>query len=287
MVSVFSASAGPAIGVAYSKSTPDFIRGNPGVVDYIEVPFELLCHNPAVAHEVGSTPVILHCASLSIAGSVAPAAALVSGVQEWVERTRTPWLGEHLSFVTAERESSGGFADEYAPGEPWNIGYTVSPPMNPAMVDSVVRSLERATSVLSVPVILENPPIYFSMPGSTMSQVDFISQVCARSEARLLLDLAHFYITSRTLEYDPMAELERLPLEKVVEVHISGVDVDTAGSWDNHASRAPQMELDLLALVMKRASVRAVTLEYNWSSQFPGSVLLEEVARVRDVVNGC
>ncbi|UUU37479.1 DUF692 domain-containing protein [Streptomyces sp. NBC_00162] len=283
----FLTSTRPEVGVAYSRSTPDFIRRNPGSVDYIEVPFELLLHDPTVATRVGSTPVVLHCASLSIAGSVAPEAAVISSVEDWIGRTGTPWLGEHLSFITAEREKPGRFADEYAPGEPWNIGYTVSPPMNSATVESVVRSAELAASAFSVPLILENPPVYFSMPGSTMSQVEFISEVCARSEARLLLDLAHFYITSRTLGCNPMTELARLPLEKVVEVHVSGVDTDAGGCWDHHASRAPQLELDLLELVIERAPVCAVTLEYNWSSRFPESVLLEEIARVRDVIGAC
>jgi uncharacterized protein (UPF0276 family) len=279
-------SAGTEVGVAYSRSTPEFIERNPGTVDYVEIPFELLCHDPAVATRVG-TPVVLHCASLSIAGSVTPPSAVVSSVEEWIKRTRTPWLGEHLSFITAERDKPGEFADEYAPGEPWNIGYTVSPPMNSETVETVVRSVDRAMSAFSVPVILENPPVYFSVPGSTMSQVEFISEVCARSDARLLLDLAHFYITSRNLGYDPLVELARFPLEEVVEVHVSGVDTDAGGCWDNHASRAPQLELDMLAVVMERAPVRAVTLEYNWSSRFPESVLREEIARVREVVDAC
>ncbi|MQY12875.1 hypothetical protein SRB5_30140 [Streptomyces sp. RB5] len=283
----FPTSAGPAVGVAYSKTTPDYIRRNPGSVDYVEVPFELLRHDPAVAARVGTTPVVLHCASLSVAGSVPPAPAVLGSVAEWIGRTGTPWLGEHLSFITAERENSGRSADPYAPGEPWNIGYTVSPPMNAATVESVARSLEHAAAAFSVPLILENPPIYFPMPGSTMSQVEFISEVCARSQARLLLDLAHFYITSQNTGKDPESELDRFPLEQVVEVHVSGVDTDAGGCWDHHASRAPQIELDLLATVLDRAPVRAVTLEYNWSSRFPESVLREEIARVREVVGAC
>jgi uncharacterized protein (UPF0276 family) len=278
----------PGIGIAYSRATPAFLGRNPSAVDYVEIPFELLRHDPTVADKVAK-PVVLHCASLSFAGTVPPPESVVAEVREWISRTRTPWLGEHLSFISAERRDFTDAADEYAPGEPWNIGYTVSPVMNAATVDTVVRALEFAASAFDVPVILENPPVYFRMPGSTMSQVEFISEICARSEARLLLDLAHFLITSKTVGYDPAGELDRLPLERVVEVHISGIDDDggEGACWDNHASRAPQLELDLLAQAVERVPVRAITLEYNWSSRFPEAVLLEEIGRVRDAVGRC
>ncbi len=273
--------------MAFSRSVPHFMRRHPGSLDYVEVPFELLRHDPTVGKRLEDTPSILHCASLSIAGTVEPPESVIDSIEGWIKKTQTPWLGEHLSFITAERWQTDRPADAYAPGEPWNIGYTVSPPMNAATVESVVRSLDRATAHFSVPLILENPPVYFSMPGSTMSQAEFISEVCARSDVNLLLDLAHFHITARNLCLDPLSELDRFPLDRVVEVHISGVADEAGTCWDSHASRAPESELELLSLVVDRAPVRAVTLEYNWSPHLPETVLLEEIARTRDVVNAC
>jgi hypothetical protein len=70
------------------------------------------------------------------------------------------------------------------------------------------------------------------MPGSTMSQLEFIDELCRRCDVGLLLDLAHFYITSKTLNFDPVDELEHFPLSRVVEVHISGVDEQQGMHWD-------------------------------------------------------
>jgi uncharacterized protein (UPF0276 family) len=276
----------PEIGVAHSRYVARFLDRHPNAIDYIEVPFEMLRHNPAAANIIQKKPLVLHCASLSIAGSVPPSSEVMSEVQSWIDRTRTPWLGEHLSFITAERDPDGR-ADAYAPGESWDIGFAVSPPLNSATVELVLKSLRRAESTFDVPILVENPPIYFLMPGSTMNQVDFIAEICARCDVLLLLDLAHFYISAKTLGYDPFKEVLRLPLDKVVEVHLSGVDIEAGQRWDNHASRAPQVELDLLAEVLRRAPVRAITLEYNWSSRFPESVLLDEIARARTVLEGC
>lgn len=274
----------PSLGVAYSARTPGFVARYPDAVDHVEVPFELLQHAPGVADIAANKPVILHCASLSVAGSVSPSDDTLTAIEHWISWANTPWLGEHLSFVSADRSKAGAHPDEYAPGEPYNIGYTVSPPWNETTMDVVVESIRRASQRFAVPMILENPPIYFPIPGSTMTQTEFLAELCRRSSVGLLLDLAHFYISSRTMGFDPRRELLSLPLDRVVEVHISGVDEEAGGHWDNHASRAPQIEFDLLAVLLSHRSVRAVTLEYNWSARFPASVLLEEIDRARQVI---
>jgi uncharacterized protein len=275
---------GPAIGIAYSGYTPRFLERHPDAIDYVEVPFELLRHDPSVLDVRARKPIVLHCASLSVAGAVPPAEETIDAVRAWIERTETEWLGEHLSFITASREAAGPNADEYAPGEPYNIGYTVCPAMNETTVDRVLRSVALVEERFSVPTILENPPVYFPVPGSTMTQVELVSEICARSPVGLLLDLAHFYITSQTMGFDPLEALESYPLERVVEVHISGVETEGDGHWDNHAKRAPEIEFDMLAIALSRASPRAITLEYNWSSRFPATVLLEEIDRTRETV---
>lgn len=271
----------PAVGIAYSGSTPALIERHPEAIDYVEVPFELLRHNPSVIEVGEAKPIVLHCASLSVAGQVAPSDETVDAIAGWIERTGTPWLGEHLSFISAEREVAGEHADEYAPGEPYNIGYTVCPPMNEATIGRVLASVARAEERFPVPMLLENPPIYFPIPQSTMTQVEFVNEICSRCDAGLLLDLAHFYITSQTVGFDPLETLLEYPLERVVEVHVSGVETEAGGHWDNHAKRAPEIEFEMLACVLERAGVQAITLEYNWSERFPTTALLEELARAR------
>ncbi|UUZ52188.1 DUF692 domain-containing protein [Massilia sp. H-1] len=106
---------------------------------------------------------------------------------------------------------------------------------------------------------MENPPQYFAVPGSTMSMSQFVSAVLDRSEAGLLLDLTHFLITALNTGVDPVADLERLPLERVVEVHISGMSCQSGVYWDDHSMLAPPEIFDLLARTLRRARPRAVT----------------------------
>lgn len=276
----------PALGVAHSGYIPTFLERHTDAIDYVEVPFELLRHDPSVIQLAKKKPIILHCASLSIGGTVDCSPQTRCDIDKWVALTQTPWIGEHLAFVTAERGEAGPVAEPYAPGEPYNVGYTVSPPMNDTTVERVARNFERYSSKFGVPILLENSPLYFKVPTSTMSQIEFINKICRRTSARLILDLAHFYITANTFSFDALQEIQKLPLERVDEIHISGVDLQSGSMWDNHSKRAPRLIFELLEKVLLRASPRAITLEYNWSARFPEHILLDELSLTRGVLAG-
>jgi uncharacterized protein (UPF0276 family) len=271
----------PGVGVAYGPLTPSLLESYPDSIEYVEVPYELLRHDPSVLDYSRRKPFILHCASLSIAGTVAPSDETIQAILNLVGLTNTPWLGEHLSFISAERPEDAFNAEQYAPGEPYNIGYTVSPPMNETTVEVVLDSIASYQRRFEVPLLLENPPLYLTPPGSTLSQVEFIRRICESCSVQLLLDLTHFYITSQNIGFDPQEQLARLPLDRVVEVHVSGIAFDSDTFWDNHASRIPEVILDLLPAVLERAPVRAITLEHNWPSRIPIANLLGEIGRVK------
>jgi uncharacterized protein (UPF0276 family) len=265
------------LGLAYGTGVPAFLAANPGIVDYLELPFEQLLHTPALAALQESVPFVLHCASLSIAGFLPPAAAMVNAIAREAERTQTPWIGEHLAFVSADGLTEYG-------DPPTTLTYTVCPQLSEETVARVADNLAGLAPRMPVPLILENSPQYFPVPGSTMGMVDFIGAVTARCEVGLLLDLTHFLITAINTGVDPVAELDRMPLERVVEIHVSGLSTQAGVAWDDHAQPAPAQVFELLARALTRARPRAVTLEYNWSPTFPPAILKAHLSRTRDLL---
>src|SRR5438105_4331242 len=92
----------PKIGLAYGPGVTGFIDSHPGLIDYIEVPLEQLRHSPELVSLQNQLPIILHCASMSVAGFVPPSQKTVDAIVQEASRTRTPWIGEHLAFVSAD-----------------------------------------------------------------------------------------------------------------------------------------------------------------------------------------
>jgi uncharacterized protein len=273
------------VGIAYSQYFSQLVEQYPDLIDYVEVPFEQLCHNAAVLTEMASRPIILHCASLSLAGSVLPSENTLSRLSHFIEQTRTPWLGEHLAFVLAEKSDAFPNAEDYAAGEPYNIGYTAAPPLNAESLIHVAKMVDKYAGQFKVPLIIENSPLYFATPGSTMSQTDFIRELCNKSDVGLLLDLTHFLITALNFGVDPFLDLARYPIDRVREIHVSGMERQSGIHWDNHAAAVPEEIFGLLDMALRSKSVNAVTLEYNWVSRFPKEKLVKQLERVRDVVS--
>lgn len=267
------------LGLAYGPSALAYLNEHPGGVDYLEIPFEQLRHAPALAAIQERIPLVLHCASLSVAGSVAPSAATFDAVAQMARRTATPWIGEHLAFIAAED------TDDPA-AEPTTLSYTVCPQLSEESVERVASNLATARARIGdIELIVENSPQYFDVPGSTMGMSDFVGAVARRCDVGLLLDLTHYLITCINTGVEPRAELERWPLERVVEVHVSGLSSQSGIAWDDHAMPAPPLVFELLDTVLRRVRPRALTVEYNWSPTFPQAILAQHLSRLRGALD--
>ena len=229
----------PRVGLAYSRAAAGLAGALAAEVDYLEFPYELLVHDDTALALATGRPAVLHCASLSLASGLAPAER-VESVVRMAGAIASPWVGEHLSLVSASVPDDGSPAEEV-----YDIGFAVSPPLNEDTLETVVAGLAQATAACPVPVLVENAPIYLDMPASTMTQGRLVTEVLARSGAYLLLDIAHFRITCNTYGLDPHSELENYPLERVREIHLSGV-ADRAGVWwDDHDGVPDEVQYDL------------------------------------------
>jgi uncharacterized protein (UPF0276 family) len=273
-----------AVGLAEGPHAAGFIRRQPDVVDYVEVPYEKLRHDHALLEMQEQFPLILHCASLSIGGFVTPDQTTIDDVAHHANLLRTPWIGEHLAFILADpmEPMPGG---DPPPDDPISLTYTVCPQLSEETLEKVIENFRGLQARFEQPLILENPPQYFEPPGSTMSLVEFIVRMCERWDINLLLDLTHFLVTAINMKLDPFRELERYPLDRLVEIHLSGLNTQSRIAWDDHSRPAPEPVFELLAAAVERARPAAVTFEYNWTADFSDSLLVEHLARAREAVS--
>lgn len=273
--------ARPRIGLAYTGAAPSLLKE--GLADYIEVPFELLDRNPSVYRRIQDFDLILHCASLSLAGDVLPDPNLISRIGKWARRTRTPWVGEHVAAIEVSKPLKQNTQHARAV---YSTGFTLSPPACNSTLRRVCENLARVTDLLNVPLIVENSPVYFLTDLSELSHENFMSRIITESGAGMLLDLTHYYVTSKNLGFDPLRNLRKFPLESVIEVHLSGVTHEGGLCWDYHASPIPRTVLSLLEIVLSESSnLRAVTLEFNWGAAFSSHRLITQLSRVRKLVD--
>ena len=184
--------------------------------------------------EKGMT-VIPHGVSLSLGSAEHPDASRLRRLADVVGKLRAPLVSEHLCFVRA-----GGLES----------GHLIPVPRTREMLDIVVENIREAEAALPVPLALENIAALFDWPESEMDEATFLAEVLDRTGALLLLDVANLYANAQNLHVDPIAFLDRLPLERLAYVHVAGGVRRGALYHDTHAHAIPP---DVYALVTEVA----------------------------------
>ena len=127
---------------------------------------------------------------------------------------------DHVAFVRA-----GGLES----------GHLLPVPRTREALDVLVDNVRAAQAMLGVPLALENIAPLLAWPDAEMSEGAFLAELCERTGAWLLLDVANLHASAVNLGQDPARVLDELPLERVVYVHAAG-GVERDGVYhDTHA----------------------------------------------------
>jgi uncharacterized protein (UPF0276 family) len=118
---------------------------------------------------------------------------------------------------------------------------------------------------LERPLVLENPSTYLTFAASSMPEEEFIARLAVEADCALLLDVNNVYVTCRNHDLDPVAYLDAIPLEHVVQIHLAGHTDNGTHCIDTHDGRV----IDGLGPHARvRARGRAATL-LEWDANIP------------------
>lgn len=200
-------------------------------------------------------PVVVHGVELSIGSAHGWNEAYLTMLDRFQKEWSFVWHSEHLGFQTIP-------GDDHSTLE---IGVPL--PM-PATAEAVELVAARSAAILKrydVPFLLENPAHYFSdLPTDPEigDEPGFLHAVTRTSGCYLLFDLHNLYCNAVNHHFDARQAINRMPLERVIEIHVAG------GSWrdgfrmDAHDGRVPEPVWELLEHVLPIApNVAGVVFE--------------------------
>lgn len=75
---------------------------------------------------------------------------------------------------------------------------------------------------LQRPLILENLSAYVATDLSSMTEYEFLAELCKRTSCQILLDVNNMIVNARNFGVDPYKELAKLNLKDVAQVHLAG-----------------------------------------------------------------
>lgn len=152
-------------------------------------------------------PISLHGVALSIGGQHPLNRDHLSRLRTLLQRYDCGLFSEHLAWSTHE----DAYLDDLLP-----VPYT------PETLQHVCDHVNETQDFLGRRMLLENPSTYVQFENSTMSEIDFISQIATRTGCGLLFDVNNVFVTCRNHNMEPNAYIDAFPVEHVGEIHLAG-----------------------------------------------------------------
>ncbi|WP_435011202.1 DUF692 domain-containing protein [Tundrisphaera lichenicola] len=212
-------------------------------------------------------PLIPHGLNLSLGGAEGLDPDYLGKFAALVRRVKPPWWSEHVAFTRA-----GGV----------EIGHLAPLPMSSEALDVLSSNIAEARRQIDVPLIVENITYTIALPGAEMDEPDFLAELAGRTGCGLLLDVTNLHTNAVNHGFDPIEWLDRLPLDRVVQLHFAGGEWQGGQLIDSHARPAPPEVWALLEEVVARAPVKGIILERDEDLP-PFGELLDELDRARAI----
>jgi uncharacterized protein (UPF0276 family) len=162
-------------------------------------------------------------------------------------------------------------------------GHLLPVPRTRESLDLLVENVAVARAALPAPLALENIAALVEWPDGELGEAEFIAELLERTDSLLLLDVSNVHANARNHHLDPLAYLDRLPLQRLAYVHVGG-GVERQGTYhDTHAHRLDPASLDLLEELAARVEVPGAMLERD--DDFPpADELAAELGAIRHAV---
>ena len=152
-------------------------------------------------------PMVMHGVSLSI-GSCDPLdRSYLQALRTLAERIEPAWISDHLCFTA----SGGRQSHDLLPLA-----------MTRAAVRHVARRVQQVQDMLGRRLVLENVSSYVRHAADEMDEAEFVRAVALEADCQLLVDVNNIYVSSRNHGIDAHAFLDRLPADRVVQMHLAG-----------------------------------------------------------------
>ena len=244
-------------------------------VDWFEAITENLLDNQGwgmrvFEHVAAHRPVVLHGVSLSIGSTEPLDLGYLGKLRDLAERFRPLWVSDHLCWTGVQGVNS----------------HDLLPlPLTEAALTHVAQRVRAVQDFLGRPLIVENPSTYLQFRASQMPEAEFLARLCELTGCGLLLDVNNVHVSSFNHALDPIAYLDAIPAEHVVQVHLAGPSDHGTHLIDTHDAPVPDAVWPLYARVWERCGPVATMVE--WDASIPAfEVVAAELGKARRVREG-
>ncbi len=152
-------------------------------------------------------PVVLHGVSLSI-GSVDPLdPRYLDELAALAAETEPAWVSDHLCWSSV----GGNFSHDLLP-----LPYTEE------ALAHVAARVQQVQDKLKRQILIENVSSYVTFTQSTLTEWQFLAELCQRADCGLLLDVNNVFVSAFNHGFDANEFIDGIPVGRVAQIHLAG-----------------------------------------------------------------
>jgi uncharacterized protein len=210
---------------------------------------------------------VQHGVSMSI-GSTSPLKwDYLRRLKDLTHKTKTPWLSDHLCWTG----TAGQDLHDLLP-----LPYTEE------AVRHVSERVRIVQDFLELPFAIENVSSYLTYTQSSLTEWEFVTAVAEEADCGVLLDVNNIYVSSYNHGFDPLAYVDGVPPDRVVQIHLAGHTNHGRYIIDTHDAHVVDPVWDLYRRAIERTG--SVSTLVEWDDHFPDfAVLLAEADKARAI----
>ncbi|WP_424361381.1 DUF692 domain-containing protein [Methylocystis parvus] len=212
-------------------------------------------------------PVVMHGVSMSLASTDPLDFDYLAQLKALIERVEPAWVSDHVAWTGVH----GLTLHDLLP-----IPYTRE------SLNHIVERICRVQDYLKRQLVVENASTYVSFVASEMSEPDFVKEMAERADCLLLLDVNNVFVSGFNHGFDPVAFIDAIPVERVVQFHMAGHTDNETHRVDTHDQPVCEEVWALYEHARRRFGDVSAMIERD--DNFPPfSELLDELQRMRDI----
>ena len=239
------------VGLGLRRELAEQIFKDRGEIDFLEIiPEQYMCKGGESKERLERAcalyPSVSHGVNLSLGSADPLDEDYLKALKGFLAEIGAPWFSDHVCFASLGQV----YFHELLPV-----------PFNKATLAHMVARVKRVKEFIELPFLVENTTYYMKVPGSEMSEAQFIGELLEQADCGLLLDINNVFVNSCNHALDPYDFLDQIPIERTVQVHMAGHKVQGDIVLDTHGAPIAEPVYDLLGYALTKTTVHGVTVE--------------------------
>jgi uncharacterized protein (UPF0276 family) len=210
-------------------------------------------------------PIVMHGVSLSIGSTEPLNFDYLSRLKTLADAINPCWLSDHICWTGVLGR---------------NTHDLLPLPFTEETLRHVVDRVRLVQDFLGRRLVLENPSSYVTFAQSTLTEWEFVTALSEEADCGLLLDVNNIYVSSFNHDFDPLAYLDSIPHDRIVQIHLAGHTNLGTHCIDTHDGHVVDEVWKLYARAISQTENVSTLVE--WDAQIPPfDVVHQEVLRAK------